>query len=62
MSNAVIAINALSLLIELATQTQKVAALIQTAQSQGRDVTEEELNQLKLESQAAIDRLRKAVE
>ena len=61
MSNLVVAINALSLLIELAAQTQKVAQLIQAAQSQGRDVTEAELDQLKLESVAAIDRLRNAV-
>ena len=61
MSNLVTTINVLSLLIELAAQTQKVAQLIQTAQSQGRDVTEAELDQLKLESAAAIDRLRNAV-
>ena len=62
MSNIVGAISALNLLIELTVQSQKVAQLIQTAQMQGRDVTDAELNQLKLESQTAIDRLRRAVE
>lgn len=61
MSNIVVAINALQLLIELSVQSQKVAQMIQNAQIQGRDVTEEELNQLKLESQSAVNRLSKAV-
>lgn len=61
MSNVTVAINALSILIELAVQTQKVATIIQRAQMENRDVTEAELNEMQLEALTAADRLRKAV-
>lgn len=61
MSNVTVAINALSILIELAVQTQKVATIVQRAQMENRDVTEAELNEMQLEALTAADRLRKAV-
>ena len=52
---------AVDLLLKLAEQSAKVATVIQTAQNENRDVTSEELAQLRRSDDLARERLENAI-
>lgn len=55
-------VTALALLVQLGTQLSELARLISTAQSEGRDITEEELNTLVGKDDAARKRLQDLID
>lgn len=52
----------LELLVQLISQSQKVAALVQAAALEGRSITREELDELKAENDEALARLEAAID